>query len=283
MKTLLMTPARKARNRLAGIPKDRVLRAVRANAGIQAWYRKRLDAAIEQMQASLVFWIKAQYRAAGLADGVAEDAADGGPVAHMRKELRKLTARWQDSFDKMAQTLSAEFAERVKVNSDASLAGKLRERGLPTVKFTMTDEMRNAYQAVAGEQVGLIKSIASEHLTDVEGIVMRSVSRGRDLESVAKELQARYGVTKRRAALIARDQNNKATSALQSVRQRQLGIAEGIWKHSHGGKHPRPSHVKANGQKFDLSKGMYLDGKWVMPGEEINCRCTWSPVIPGLD
>lgn len=235
------------------------------------------------MQASLVFWIKAQYRAAGLADGMARDAADGGPVAQMRKELRKLTARWQDSFNKMAQTLSEEFAERVKANSDASLTGKLRERGLPTVKFTMTDEMRNAYQAVAGEQVGLIKSIASEHLSDVEGIVMRSVARGRDLESVAKELQARYGVTRRRAALIARDQNNKATSALQSVRQRQLGIAEGIWKHSHGGKHPRPSHVRADGQKFDLSKGMYLDGKWVMPGEEINCRCTWSPVIPGLD
>ncbi|MFO5701646.1 phage head morphogenesis protein, partial [Klebsiella pneumoniae] len=44
----------------------------------------------------------------------------------------------------------------------------------------------------------------------------------------------------------------------------------------------QPSTVKAAGKVFELSKGMYLDGKWVMPGEEINCRCTWSPVIPGL-
>lgn len=255
-----------------------MLRAVRANAGIDAWYRKRLQDAIQQMQTSLVFWLKAQYRK----QGFAQDAADGTPVMHMRKELRKLTARWQASFNGMADTLSKEFAERVKSNADAALTGNLKERGL-SVKFTMTDEMRNAYQAVIGEQVGLIKSIASEHLTDVEGLVMRSVARGRDLGELSKALQHRYGVTKRRAALIARDQNNKATSALQSARQQHLGITEGIWKHSHAGKHPRPSHLKADGEKFDLAKGMYLDGKWVMPGEEINCRCTWSAVIPGID
>ncbi|EMG7416661.1 phage head morphogenesis protein, partial [Escherichia coli] len=25
------------------------------------------------------------------------------------------------------------------------------------------------------------------------------------------------------------------------------------------------------------------DGKWVLPGEEINCRCGWEAVIPGLE
>jgi SPP1 gp7 family putative phage head morphogenesis protein len=111
---------------------------------------------------------------------------------------------------------------------------------------------------------------------------MRSVARGRDLSYLTDELQKRYGITRRRAALIARDQNNKATSVMQAARQQSLGITQGIWKHSHAGKEPRPSHVKADGKVFELSKGMYLDGKWVMPGEEINCRCTWSPVIPGL-
>ncbi|ELR7719768.1 phage head morphogenesis protein, partial [Salmonella enterica] len=43
------------------------------------------------------------------------------------------------------------------------------------------------------------------------------------------------------------------------------------------------SHVKANGKRFDLRKGMFLDGKWVLPGEEINCKCGWEAVIPGLE
>ncbi|MEG3387194.1 hypothetical protein V5H41_25765, partial [Salmonella enterica] len=41
--------------------------------------------------------------------------------------------------------------------------------------------------------------------------------------------------------------------------------------------------LKANGKRFDLRKGMFLDGKWVLPGEEINCKCGWEAVIPGLE
>ena len=142
--------------------------------------------------------------------------------------------------------------------------------------------MNNALQATIAENVGLIRSIPEKYFTEVEGLVMRSVARGRDLSYLTDELQKRYGITRRRAALIARDQNNKATSVMQAARQQSLGITQGVWRHSHAGKEPRPSHVKADGKVFELSKGMYLDGKWVMPGEEINCRCTWSPVIPGL-
>lgn len=230
------------------------------------------------MHASLTFWIKAQYRAAGMP----ETAMDATPASDLNRELKKLTKRWQTTFDKLSTKLGDELTKKVLANSDAALTGTLKEKGF-RVKFTMTDEMKNAFQAVQNEQVQLIKSIAAEHLSDVEGIVMRSVARGRDLGALSKSLKKRYSLTRKRAALIARDQNNKATSTLQSARQQQLGITEGIWKHSHAGKHPRPSHVKANGTKFPLNKGMYLDGEWVMPGEAINCRCTWTPVIPGLE
>ncbi|KPA87299.1 phage putative head morphogenesis protein, SPP1 gp7 family [Pseudomonas asplenii] len=256
-----------------------ILRPVRPNAGTQAWYRKRLDAAIKEMQDSLVFWLKANYRAAGLADGLAQDDS---PAMMMRKAMNKLARRWQSKFDDLADTLSKKFADRALGNSDVSLRNAMEAAGA-TVKFTMTPEMNDVYQGCIGEQVGLIKSIASEHLTEVQGLVMRSVQRGRDLGSLTKDLERRYGITQRRAALIARDQNNKATSAMQSARQQALGIKEGIWRHSGGGKEPRHSHVKANGKKFDLAKGMFIDDEWIMPGEKINCRCTWSPVIPGFD
>lgn len=232
------------------------------------------------MQDSLVYWLSAQYKAAGLA----QDAADGGgnPAILMRGALRKQSRRWQKVFDELANSWAKRLADKVLQQSDSTLERGIKGEGF-AVKFTMTESMREAYQAVIGENVGLIKSIASEHLTQVEGLVMRSVARGRDLGSLTKELQVRYGVTKRRAALIARDQNNKATSTLTAARQKTLGITEAIWKHSHAGKVPRPSHLTANGKTFQLDKGLYLDGKWVMPGEEINCRCTWQPVIPGFD
>jgi SPP1 gp7 family putative phage head morphogenesis protein len=227
------------------------------------------------MQSSLVFWITAAWRASGLAE-------DATPTQDLLKAFLKLSRRWQKAFDVLGDTLSKRFAERVLAASDGSLHSSLRVRGM-TVKFTMTEDMRIAYQAVQAEQVGLIRSIASEHLVEVQGLVMRSVARGRDLGYLTDQLKVRYGITQRRAATIARDQNNKATSVLQATRQQGLGFVEGIWRHSHAGKVPRPSHVAANGVRFRLDKGLYLDGKWVMPGEEINCRCGWQPVIPGID
>jgi SPP1 gp7 family putative phage head morphogenesis protein len=260
-------------------PRDApALPVVRGNAGIHAWYRRQLEKAVAEMHKSFVYWLTAQYRTTGLAD----DAADGGATTVMQGEVSRLGRKWQKHFDKLAETLSRRLAEKVLTHSDSAFASGLRREGFE-VKFTMSAPMKDAYQAVIGENVGLIKSIASQHLTEVQGLVMRSVARGRDLGSLTADLKKRYGITKRRAAFIARDQNNKATSVLQASRQQAVGITEGIWKHSHGGRTPRPSHVKANGEKFDLKKGLYLDGEWIMPGQLPNCRCGWSPVITGLN
>ena len=249
---------------------------MRPNAGVEAWYRKELDKLVREMQKSMVYWLAANYKASGAAV-----AMDASPAVFMRDAMRKLARRWQKRFDDIAAKLAQRFTSDAMKNSDVSLYNALESAGL-TVEFKMTPAMNNALQATITENVNLIKSIPEQYLTQVEGLVMRSVSRGRDLAYLTDELEKRYGITRRRAALIARDQNNKATSVMQTARQQSLGITKGIWRHSHAGKEPRPSHVKADGKEFDLSKGMYLDGKWILPGEEINCRCTWSPVIPGL-
>lgn len=250
--------------------------AIRANAGVEAWYRRQLDNHIREMQKSVVYWLTANYKASGAAV-----AMDASPAVFMRDVMRKMAKRWMRSFDSIAQKLADRFTTDAMKNTDSSLNKAMKDAGF-TVEFKMTSQMNNALQATIAENVGLIRSIPEKYFTEVEGLVMRSVARGRDLSYLTDELQKRYGITRRRAKLIARDQNNKATSVMQAARQKSLGITQGIWRHSHAGKEPRPSHVKANGKVFDLDKGMYLDGKWVMPGEEINCRCTWSAVIPGL-
>lgn len=230
---------------------------------------------MQELHNSTLYWLRAEYRQTGLAQ-------DASPAIMMRDAMRKLSRRWRKKFDVLAGKLAERFASDVMKNSDASLSTALQQAGF-TVPFKMTAEMNNALQATIAENVGLIRSIPEKYFTEVEGLVMRSVARGRDLSYLTDELQKRYGITRRRAALIARDQNAKATSVMQSARQRSLGITHGIWRHSHAGKEPRQSHVKSDGKKFDLSKGLMIDGKLTFPGQEINCRCTWSAVLPGLD
>ena len=249
---------------------------VRPNRGVEARYRRQLDALVAAMQASLVYWLRAAYRA-----NEPELAQDASPAMMLRRIIARLARRWQQRFDEAAPVLARHFAEGALTRADGAFQASLEKAGF-SVPFRLSREANDALQATIGENVGLIRSIASEHLADVEGAVMRSVQTGRDIGALTDELHERYAITRRRAAFIARDQNSKATATVVRVRQDGLGITEAIWMHSHAARHPRASHVAADGKRYEIAKGMFLDGVWTWPGREPNCGCVSRSVIPGL-
>lgn len=260
----------------ASAPKNKTIPPVRPNAGIEAAYRKRLDALVTEMAKSAAYWISAAYRA-----NEPEMAQDASPARELIAVMKRLGRKWERRFDEAAPELAAYFATAASERSDAALRAILKRAGF-AVDFNMTRAANDAYQAVVGENVSLIKSIPSEYFTEVEGLVLRSVQIGRDIGGLTQDLQARYEITKRRAALIARDQNNKATAVINRVRQKELGVTKAVWMHSGGGKKPRPGHVAYSGKEYDIEKGAYIDGAWILPGELINCRCVSRSVIPGF-
>lgn len=205
------------------------------------------------------------------------------PADKLSAAVRQLGLKWQERFNAAAPKLAEYFATAVEERSQRVLKKILKDGGI-SVRFRPSKAQTDVLQASIYENVSLIRSIPQQYLTDVEGLVMRSVMAGRDLGTLSKALVSRYGITKRRAALIARDQNNKATSAMTRARQKDLGIKYAIWMHSGAGKEPRPKHVAANGKRYDVSKGLQIGdkGQWVFPGEEISCRCTSRSIIPGF-
>lgn len=262
------------------------LKPVTPNAALEAKFRKRLERMVAQMQRSLVWWIRSQWRSKPPATlALAQDDDTGGSASmQLREEIASLGARWQRQFDQAAPELAKWFSTSMAERSDAQLKAILRRGGF-SVKFQMTRAQNDALQATIGEQIDLIKSIAAQHLTQVQGIVMRGVTSGRDLGHVTEELKQQFGVTHRRAAFIARDQANKASATINRVRQQELGITKAVWRHSGGGRHPRPSHVKASQDKlvYDVNKGAYIDGEWIYPGQLPNCRCVSRSILPGFD
>lgn len=262
---------------------ETLLKPIRTNAGLVAGYRKRLDAKIERMRDDIGRAIRATWRRDTPVMTEENLAADALPSAALQKRIDELRRKWLADFDTLSGKLAEHYAKAVQDRSDASLKAMLRDAGF-TVEFRMTRAMRDVFRSTVEANVSLIKSIPAKYLDDVQGSVMRAVQTGRDLGSLTQELQQHYGVTRRRAAFISLDQMNKATSALMAARQQEVGIREGKWKHSHAGKTPRPSHVKMDGQKFDLAKGIYDPevAKWIMPGELPHCRCYWTPILPGF-
>jgi uncharacterized protein with gpF-like domain len=270
--------------------KTRYLAPTRPNAGLEAEYRRKLTDLIAEMHRSLMYWIGAAYKQnkpeiAKLAADAGFFGEDASPARSLIAVLGNLVKRWQSRFDDLAPELARWFATSAQQRSDVSLRASLRKAGI-SVWFKTTRAVNDAVQASIGENVGLIRSIASQHLTQVEGMVLRSVQRGGDLATLTAELEAQYGVTKRRSALIARDQNHKATSVVARVRAQELGITEAVWMHSAGGREPRPTHVRAGleKQRYRVAEGWYdsAERRNVWPGELINCRCVSRPVLPAV-
>lgn len=262
-----------------------VLRAVRPNEGLKIRYYKAMLALIDEMNASILHWLPAQYNAAPPAL-----AADVSPSKEMQARFRELKKRWVEKFNAAAPRIAKAYLKGQFKATDSAMRRELARAGL-SVKFQMTPAMRDAFNASLAENVGLIRSIPEHYLLQVEGIVSRSYAAGRDLGTMTKELRQLYPKAQRRVALIARDQSNKANAVTEKARRLELGIEEAIWMHSGGGKHPRVNHQAASGKRYKVSEGFPMpSGKkkgegpieYIMPGQKINCRCVSRSVLPGL-
>jgi uncharacterized protein with gpF-like domain len=270
-----------SKERKAKAKGETILRPVLPNAGLEAEMRRKLTALIEEMGNSVQYWTAAAYRKNE--PEVAALAQDETPADVLLKTIRGLRRRWLKRFDEAADRLADYFSTAIKDRSDAVLKKILKDGGF-AIEWKMTPAMRDVMQATIGEQVGLIKSIPEKYFGQIEGAVMRSVQTGRDLKQLTDDLQKIEGVTRRRAVFIARDQNNKATASMKRARLLELGLDEETWNHSGGGRHPRPTHVKAGRDKtrYKVSEGWpdpALKGKKIWPGTEPNCKCFGRPVL----
>ena len=258
------------------INKPKFLRSIHANQGLRFRYQRQMLALIVEMDASILYWLSAQFKATPPALLLAQDAS---PYEEMRKRFRKIARQWLKRFDEAAPKIAEAYLKGSFKASDSAMRMALKDAGL-AVKFEMTPAMRDAFNASLSENIGLIKSIPEQYLQKVEGVVARGYAAGRNLEAMVKGIKRIYPVTQNRAVLIARDQSNKANATVTKGRQIELGINQAQWKHSHGGKVPRPDHVAADGRIYDVSKGCLISGKYIYPGEEINCRCVSRSVLP---
>lgn len=258
-------------------PKYKKLRAIRPNKGIEMDYRKKLAALIARMQKEAQREILRAYQGEE-----AQIAADAVPANVLYRLVRGLRDKYQKLFNKKARSLSLWFVNSVDRYTEVALKGALRHYQSEKFQqelsdlgllhdFKRTPALTNTVQSFVHENVNLIKSIPEKYFTEVEGMVMRGIRDGKPFNWVNDEMAKRYGITTRRAVMIARDQNHKATEQLNRTRQLGLGVKRGMWQHATGVKEPRHSHEQANGKIFDLDKGLKIDGEFIFPGEKINC------------
>lgn len=130
------------------------------------------------------------------------------------------------------------------------------------------------------DNILLIRRALAGSLDDLAALL--SESQGQRVEGIRRQIQDRFGVTKSRAALIARDQTLKLNGQITMQRQTSLGITRYRWVTS-GDERVRPSHKALDGDLIEwINPPLTEGGRHCHPGQDYQCRCTASPELSSL-
>jgi uncharacterized protein with gpF-like domain len=167
---------------------------------------------------------------------------------------------------------------------------------IPTVKF---DPKRVTEQIKADltKNIRGTKEFDESHFDEIYDAALRAISRGGDLATLFNAIMELKlpNMTKQRASEMSRSLSFKATAVMDRNRQESLGIKWAIWVYSGAPCQVNPrkpsakdirqdaAHRAADGKRYEVAKGMLLNGRLTVPGREDGCKCASRSIIPGLD
>ena len=155
--------------------------------------------------------------------------------------------------------------------------------------------LQNQLELFANQNSQLITNMTDNEMDRVSGTVQRGLQEGSSYESIADNIEKSFGITRRHAKLIARDQTSKLNGSLTKLRQQELGITQYRWQTS-GDERVRQTHKVLDGKicRWD-DPTVFLNestGKWekrssiggtnVHTSVDVNCRCVPIPIIEGM-
>lgn len=249
------------------------------NAAVQDRYVKELTSLVKQMTAQTLRDVR-RYLEAHAIDG----AMDADPASQARILTNKLKAKFESLFGRRAKALADAMVKQSDKASKSTLHSSLKtlSGGLSLKTSMLTGPLKTSLTAIVAENVALIKSLPTDYLFQVQGVILRAISTGQGLADIVPALEQYEGVTIRRARNIALDQTRKAYNAINRERMKAVGVNKFQWVHSGGGQKPRELHIELDGQVFSFDDLPVIDertGERGIPGQAINCRCTMLPVI----
>jgi SPP1 gp7 family putative phage head morphogenesis protein len=150
--------------------------------------------------------------------------------------------------------------------------------------FGDSPQLQDLLQASAIDNTRLITTIPDQYLNNVQSIVMTNMKAGLRPSAIASQLREQYGITQRRATLIARDQTTKINGEISKARQVNSGFEFFRWRTATDSR-VRDNHEKIANTDVGYGPGVYRwdqppkndKGQPIIPGQEIQCRCVSIP------
>lgn len=185
--------------------------------------------------------------------------------------INRLLTRWLGAFARrQAETIASQFVQTAAKDNARSFAINL---------YGGDTQLREYLSAASYQNAKLIQSIPTQYLEQVQNIVMTNMRNGMRPSYIEEALVKQFGVTERRAKLIATDQYGKIQGDINRIRQVNSGIEYFTWITSQD-ERVRHSHVEVAKRDVGYGPGVFrwddlpvVDGVPTFPGQPVRCRC----------
>lgn len=196
----------------------------------------------------------------------------------------QLLNKWRSpSFLAAANQTAEQFVRSVNQQNRRRFNRNTQAVGIDV--FGDSPALQDLLEASALDNARLITTIPDQYLNQVQSIVMTNMRSGLLPRNIIGQLRDQFGITQRRAALIARDQTSKINGEISKSRQESAGFEFFRWQTAEDSR-VRDDHDRIEEQDIGYGVGVYRwdeppkndKGQRIIPGHEINCRCVAIPV-----
>lgn len=188
-------------------------------------------------------------------------------------------------------SFNKEINRRIDADEISKIATKVTNKGVKRNKSLWKTKLKNFGIDVKGKMsfesepdyiksriqtnVKLITKLKDEYLGRLSVDLSSAYEQGKPAKQLAKDIEQSFGISSRKAKLIARNETKNTNCQLNTKQALELGFDQGTWLTSMDGRE-RPEHAKHNNKKYKIGIGL-PDGKGGKeePGDAINCRCTF--------
>lgn len=272
----------------------KALRALESNCGLAIAAGKRIRAIVNQFEKA--YKKEALKIAAKYCKNEVQDAAVSVVPSELEIALAKLAAKQSMGMGSNAKQVSRWYCRQLLRNISADQQRALKKAGVSTAwlkrKWTVqivrgqyvAPSVAKKLPAQVEANAALITKLCERSAQKVQNAIAEGISKGYNLSRLTEKINSLENMDEARAARVALDQSCKLNQFIQVENSKALGVKEGIWVHVPGQYESRASHMKMNGKKFDLKKGMYDPDveDYVQPGELPYCRCCFKAILPGF-
>lgn len=216
------------------------------------------------------------------------DALFSKGVELLSRQMTRILDRLEAmDINNFATQMARGFATRLNRNSSDSFNSNIKNSiGLDLNRAVASPDAQEAVMMAIRNNVALIKSIKDEYKDSVSKLIRDNVFNGERPTNIVTQIKEIGGVSKSRAAFIARDQTAKINSDLVEIRAKAIGSDTYYWT-STNDERSRPDHDALDGMLCSwVDPTIYSDDDSVTwkkrsaigaveehVGKPYNCRC----------